>query len=84
MSLCMSLMRPFDYEARDKLKKWETDAEMWEKSPLVKAERHFSRVDTSNFLQDVLPENASKNDPRREAYETQGIIAMLKRSESSS
>lgn len=47
MSLFVSTMRSFEYDARAKWKKWEEKAEVTENRILLKVDRHVSLVDTS-------------------------------------
>lgn len=47
MLLFTSAIRPFDYDARNKPKKWETKAAIPEKISLLKTERHFSLSESS-------------------------------------
>lgn len=68
MSLFMSTMHPFNFKTRDKAEKGETKAEIWEKQLLMKADRHFSPVETAFAKQgalgnSVLPETSLKKSP---------------------
>lgn len=65
MSLFISTIRPFDYDAKYKSRKWETRAEIREKHLLLKAERIFSPMETSSSNQLVLDKNALHDTPRK-------------------
>lgn len=57
-------MRPLDYCAREKSKKWEATAEMHERRIFLEVERHFISAENSSSNQLFLGKNALKT-PRK-------------------
>lgn len=62
-------MIPFRYDATNKVEKWEKKAEMRERGPLLKVERHFSPVESSSSDKVVLDGNALKGTTRKRIWQ---------------
>lgn len=65
-------MRPFDYDPRDKSKKWKAKAEMREKRLLLKVDRHFNPTEDASPIKTLLGENAMKDVVPKSACVQQG------------
>lgn len=65
MSFFIKTMRSFNYESKDKWRKYKKKAEVREKRLPLKVNRHFNSTDSGSFRRRVVSENAMKDLPTK-------------------